>query len=360
MSDVHFISPVAVGEMLDAAFMPQGYYVELGCIALIIYEHLLTLASERRAIWDRPWSIPTILFLLNRYLLLLFALAVFLWGFVPWQTDSVCRFPAILQVITPMAIMAVTMVFMALRIHAINNHRWYWTIMLILLGSVEIPPNIVLLTQSQYVAIRPSGLPYGGCAEASYEEDRLDKPVWKRVLVAVSISSFIANVLVVGITWYRTLGLVLAARKVNMRTSLGYYLLRDGTTYFLTGIILNTIIVYIQLKKAVSLSLVAITLQSIFMSRFIINLRTAPIGSSLTFPSVAVGSASESSRMTELRFSPSAFDNLGAPLDVEGANDSEHENGYLEIEEDDDEGTSHGPGAVGEYHAVPEEEEDSV
>lgn len=64
--------------------------------------------------------------------------------------------------------------------------------------------------------------------------------------------------------------------------------------------------------------------------------------------------------MTELRFSPSAFDNLGAPLDVEGANDSEQENGYLEIEEADDEGTSHGPGVVGEYHAVPEEEEDGV
>ncbi len=102
------------------------------------------------------------------------------------------------------------------------------------------------------------------------------------------------------------------------------------------------------------------SLQSIFMSRFILNLRTAPIGSSLTLPSLAVDSASESSRMTELRFSPSAFDNLGAPLDVEGANDSEQENGYLEIEEADDEGTSHGPGVVGEYHAVPEEEEDGV
>ncbi|RDX46002.1 hypothetical protein OH76DRAFT_1356717 [Lentinus brumalis] len=166
-------------------------------LALIIYEHLLTLASERRAIWDRPWSIPTILFLLNRYLLLLFALAVFLWGFVPWQTDSVSGVDRDL--------------FMALRIHAINNHRWYWTILLILLGSVEIPPNIVRLVIFSFPLSKIEGchLP--------------------TVLVAVSISSFISNVLVVGITWYRTLGLVLAARKVNMRTSLGYYLLRDGT-----------------------------------------------------------------------------------------------------------------------------------
>lgn len=34
-------------------------------------------------------------------------------------------------------------VFMALRIHTINNHRWFWTILLILLGCVELPPNIV-------------------------------------------------------------------------------------------------------------------------------------------------------------------------------------------------------------------------
>ena len=57
--------------------------------ALILYEHLLTLEQERRAIWTRPWSIPTVLFILNRYLLLLFGLAVFLWGFVSWETDSV-------------------------------------------------------------------------------------------------------------------------------------------------------------------------------------------------------------------------------------------------------------------------------
>ena len=48
-------------------------------------------------------------------------------------------------------------------------------------------------------------------------------------MVAISISNFIGNVLVLAITWYRTLGLVLAARKVNMQTSIGYYLLRDGS-----------------------------------------------------------------------------------------------------------------------------------
>ena len=57
--------------------------------ALILYEHLLTLEQERRAIWARPWSIPTVLFLLNRYLLLLYGLALYLWGFVTWETDSV-------------------------------------------------------------------------------------------------------------------------------------------------------------------------------------------------------------------------------------------------------------------------------
>ncbi|RPD76900.1 hypothetical protein L226DRAFT_569137 [Lentinus tigrinus ALCF2SS1-7] len=94
------------------------------------------------------------------------------------------------------------------------------------------------------------------------------------------------------------------------------------------------------------------------MSRFILNLRTVPIDPSHTLPTVSWNPASESTRMTELRFAASAFDNLGAPLDVEGANDSEHEHGYLEVEEEDDEGTSHGPGVVGEYHAVPEEEDE--
>ena len=86
----------------------------------------------------------------------------------------------------------------------------------------------------------------------------------------------------------------------------------------------------------------------------------APIDPSLTLPTVSDDPGSGSSQMTEVRFAPSAFDNLGAPLDIENANDDEHEHGYLEIEEEEDEGTSHGPGAVGEYHAVPEDEEHGV
>ncbi|RPD76901.1 hypothetical protein L226DRAFT_459825, partial [Lentinus tigrinus ALCF2SS1-7] len=156
---------------------------------LIVYEHLLTLEDERRVIWARPWSIPTILFLLNRYLLLLFGLSLLLWGFITWETDSIIFLIADCTLV----------VFMALRTHTINNYRWFWTILLILLGCVDIPPNI--------------------------STDRCNTPV----MIAVSIASFIGSVIVVVITWYRTAGLVLASRKVNMRRSLGYYLLRDGS-----------------------------------------------------------------------------------------------------------------------------------
>lgn len=64
---------------------------EIPIPALIVYEYLLTIQSEHRVIWGRKLTVPTALFLINRYSLLLLALSISLWAFVAWSSDAVSR-----------------------------------------------------------------------------------------------------------------------------------------------------------------------------------------------------------------------------------------------------------------------------
>ena len=57
--------------------------------ALTLYEYLLTLNAERRVIWGRKLTLPSILFLLNRYSLWLFSMSTILWNLVDWDTNKV-------------------------------------------------------------------------------------------------------------------------------------------------------------------------------------------------------------------------------------------------------------------------------
>ena len=57
--------------------------------ALTLYEYLLTFNAERRVIWGRKLTLPSMLFLLNRYSLWLFSMSTILWNLVDWDTNKV-------------------------------------------------------------------------------------------------------------------------------------------------------------------------------------------------------------------------------------------------------------------------------
>ncbi|KAI0742545.1 hypothetical protein C8Q80DRAFT_1189241 [Daedaleopsis nitida] len=239
--------------------------------------------------------------------------------------------------------------FIAMRVHAINNHRWPWTILLIVLGTMSFPFNLVTAIKLKEISLTGGGPSLDGCWGVGSEPIRT--PAWQRSAIAETvIGGYIMNTLVIAITWYRTAGLVLAARRANIRASFGYYLLRDGTTYFLASLIYNTVFIIVQETQNAQLGVVSITIQSIMMSRFILNLRT--LDTSQTLPRIS----DNGSKMSEPRFRSSAFDNMGAQLDVEEVNDREYERMHLGVDEDDDEvgrlGTVHEPGVLGGYRAI--------
>ncbi len=55
----------------DAARIERhGIHISPICIALVVYEHLVTLRFEKELLWRRNWSAATWIFVFNRYLLL--------------------------------------------------------------------------------------------------------------------------------------------------------------------------------------------------------------------------------------------------------------------------------------------------
>ena len=59
-------------------------------VALIVYEHLITILQEYQVIWRRKISIPKVLFVINRYGLLTFGIVYLLSTFMWWPDDLVC------------------------------------------------------------------------------------------------------------------------------------------------------------------------------------------------------------------------------------------------------------------------------
>ncbi|KAI0752039.1 hypothetical protein C8Q74DRAFT_1393524 [Fomes fomentarius] len=182
-------------------FLPQLSYIEFGCLMLVIYEYLLTFSTEYYQIWCRKWTIPSVLYLVNRYTLYLLVPTTWFADYMaPDSSVSTmlqCSIAQGFHLTFVFILGTVTTVFMVLRVHAINtgNGQWFWTVLLILMTLIAIPFIM-------------------GCGK-SYS------------------IGLVGTTIVAGITLYRTAASALAARKANLPNSLSYYLLRDGTTYYL-------------------------------------------------------------------------------------------------------------------------------
>jgi len=58
-------STVAAEQLLHS--IPIQLYIDMACATLWIYEYILTFGEEISLVWNAPWTIPTVLFLLSRY-----------------------------------------------------------------------------------------------------------------------------------------------------------------------------------------------------------------------------------------------------------------------------------------------------
>ncbi|KAI0365794.1 hypothetical protein BV20DRAFT_1056178 [Pilatotrama ljubarskyi] len=316
---------------------------EIVGVALLAYDHLLTFSDEVHFVWGRKFSGATVVFVLNRYVTLfskiVLPISTFWW---PNQTDKVstlnmtggvmclkacrsCAAPVILTEIFTVVAYFVVAVFSALRVYAIWDKDWR-PLLLVLIIALSVP----VTNMYHYIQSIPQAFlyPLYGCAESTtLDEDQLDAYAESSYLVFASkcSSSFIfrlslathtcaiaADLLVLVLTWIKTYEVKKLAAVLRTDASFSYLLLRDGTLYFGTMLILNAVDLIVLRSDVIfnPLPIFIDVFTCILISRFMLNLREVAgraSGSGLSTSEV-------SSRISTVRFSPDIVGDLGAPL----------------------------------------------
>ncbi|EKM56349.1 uncharacterized protein PHACADRAFT_193966 [Phanerochaete carnosa HHB-10118-sp] len=170
-----------------------------------------------------------------------------------------------------------TALFSALRVLAIWDKSYFWSLLTFVLSMVPFATNIYIAAVSKYSFDVD---PFFGtiCIEVSQISARTFNIRMFRVTYTTCGSLILADAIVLVLTWIKTFEQWRNARCLKMRASLTTCLLRDGTTYFIALLALNIaqLLTYnVSYTEIAIVSAMVTALPPVLLSRFIINLRTA-------------------------------------------------------------------------------------
>ncbi|KAI8974520.1 hypothetical protein BD414DRAFT_424359, partial [Trametes punicea] len=269
--------------LLYQAAASNAYWTS-SALALLGYDYLLTLHREIRLVWMHKLSGATVLFLLNRYMIiLLYAIDMITISpinpKVPLhRCPGTGRFITVLEIL-PYIIWAV---FSSLRTYALSRRNIIIGVVVFVLSLVPAGVNAYFFSTLTFVNLPPPS----NCTALSAISDRLSRDAhWSGcwIVTIVSRSSLMAaDALAIIVTWASTYGIGKASRDVRLATSFGTLLLRDGelsVTYMallamnVVHMTLNTVKPSSFFQQASYVTVVENPLISILISRFILNLR---------------------------------------------------------------------------------------
>ncbi|KAL1941683.1 hypothetical protein VTO73DRAFT_7122 [Trametes versicolor] len=265
----------------------------LGAVAWLVWEYVITFDREVALVWSRKVNSASMLFLLNRYIMLVqFAVQLPLsftisdeWADTPDECRVLNRVLAVFS-IAPYFVWAA---FSALRAYAMSNRTWPIAILVFLLSITTACYNIY-----NFVKIVPINLPapifciptFPGITptfidqyvrpslydSSPYNANRKFSTAVRTT--ATRICLIIADALVIGVTWWRTWRFRVTAAQANVRTTFLQLLLRDGTIYFVILLILNILQIIVRITaQANFITTFEEPLTAILISRFLMNLR---------------------------------------------------------------------------------------
>ncbi|KAI0659997.1 hypothetical protein C8Q70DRAFT_1053251 [Cubamyces menziesii] len=228
--------------------------------ALIFHEYFITLDSEVRLIWRRRITGASILFFLNRYIMI-FDNVITLASY-PARTDTgyVCAALGWMDVVLNLLPYFIWNAFSTMRVYAISGRDWRIASVVCLLMIGPIASNVYNIPFEKPDNMPP---PYN-C--------QFDNALTLQTHNIIPLIAGDAIVLIV--TWWKTYRLKKAADEARVKMSIVDMLLRDGTMYFGTMVVLNVLHIMVNYVVKVSfLGDVVDVLTSILVSRFIMNLR---------------------------------------------------------------------------------------
>ncbi|PIL23157.1 hypothetical protein GSI_14466 [Ganoderma sinense ZZ0214-1] len=249
-------------ESADVAF-----FISVASTALVFYEYAITFDLELQQIWGRNISGVVVLFALTRYITLLHRILVIL-SLSSLHSLDTCWVITWLQVFISTIVIIVLSAIAAIRVYALWNRDWRLLVVLLLAGLFPAATNLYFRSATA-VFIAPSK--FFTCQSVP---TATAAATYKNLSIATRVVSIFVDGLVVVFTWIKTHRVYVLTRKLAFRTNYSALLLRDGTLYFLAVVILNvTAIVYVTNIGSNLLNDIIVTLTSILMSRFLLNLR---------------------------------------------------------------------------------------
>ncbi|KAI0646257.1 hypothetical protein C8Q79DRAFT_926268 [Trametes meyenii] len=225
----------------------------LGAVAWLVWEYVITFDREVSLVWSRKVNSAAVVFLLNRYIML-----------IQFAVQLPLSFTISDESVAPYFVWAA---FSALRAYAMSNRTWPVAIIVFLLSITPAGYNIYNFAQ-----LVPINLPAPIFCIPSFPG--ITPTFIDHWTTATRICLIVADALVICVTWGRTYRFRVSAVEANVKTSLLTLLLRDGTIYFIILLILNILHIIVRITaQANFITTFEEPLTSILISRFIMNLR---------------------------------------------------------------------------------------
>ncbi|KZT67909.1 hypothetical protein DAEQUDRAFT_766688 [Daedalea quercina L-15889] len=267
--------------------------------ALIMYEYTLTSSSEVSLFWNRRFT-TSLPFFAIRFLLLLTGL----FGFASTSRLTNlrdCTASIVFSMFIQFSSMAMVAVVSSMRVHAVGGQRWPVTILTFLVGLVPVGVNV-------YGGSRALIYFEGGACSYEAASHLLTDPHFALLSRLCSIA---CDALVVATIWIKTYCVTrVYVRAWTVKQSLLWYLLRDGTMYFIVLLILNIIDILLFYSDGVLdfIHDIILPISLILMSRLLINLHEAAYSRELQTASATPPRPSSSGIETAFEISSVVFE----------------------------------------------------
>ncbi|OCH89116.1 hypothetical protein OBBRIDRAFT_37434 [Obba rivulosa] len=247
-------------------------YCGVAVVAFVLYEHISTIADEVQFVWGSRISSTVLLFHLNRWLILLWALALLL-TFLPANTIPI-RYSCMTQNLAGEAIEMVLYVvwaaFSAIRVRGVRGSR---TLSLAVCALYLIPVGTNIYSSMISVAYEMVDLSGGGME--CIVSPTLSEDAMLRFTIVTRTCVIAADAIVIIVTWLRTRDIMWGLRKLHIKQSIPLILLRDGTAYFTLLLALNIMQIIGDATETFifTIGIFGTPICSIVISRFLLGLR---------------------------------------------------------------------------------------
>jgi len=274
------VTDAEIAQELEAV-VPLIYfynYVIVGTTAMWAYDFLLTFGQEVSHIWTRNATGTSILFVLNRYLFLFYNVVNVLQTFLPNPGNS-CNWIIDLSGILAAIVSGTSAGLLALRIFAIWNSAWGPFLLLLTLAVARI---VLGLVRNFAYSTATTDDPLAGCSSVVVNDT-----LYTRFAAADNSLVLAFESIVFILTIIKTFSQVLQARRLQLANGLSYFLLRDGTIYYvpllietIAALVFTQVVIHGTNSTAVN-DLQAFTailfpkLQNMLVNRLVLSLRQA-------------------------------------------------------------------------------------